>query len=59
MLVRVLEYPDTHGWPYRPRGRFTLITADILVKRGLLTQVAGSNPAYYTAQYDPRSGEWA
>ena len=53
-LTRVLEYPRLHGRQYRPRGRFTKLTADRLVARELLREVED----YYAALYDPRTKAW-
>lgn len=54
MLISFLEYPSTHGRLYRPRGRFTKVTARRLEERGFLRD-AGD---HYEALYDPRSREW-
>ncbi len=54
MLISVLEYPSTHSGHYRPRGRFTKVTARRLVERGFLREVGD----HYEALYDPRARAW-
>ena len=54
LLLRVIDYPSQYGRPYRPRGRFTTLSAARLVYKGVLEPVGD----HYRALYDPREKRW-